>query len=115
MASWQEARCKPGELVPSWLVPGARWQVAGARCKPGELVPRWQALEQSFQFYLVSGDPSQLNLHMKKVNRLEKEKQDYLFCLEAASKFKPSEGVLLVEDDSLPGVHLSYILQSRLK
>jgi len=40
------------------------------------------------------------------VNRLEKEKQDYLFCLEAASKFKPSEGVLLVEDDSLPGPQL---------
>merc|ERR1711962_1600926 len=37
-----------------------------------------------------------------KVNRLEKEKQDYLFCLEAASKFSPREGVLLVEDDSLP-------------
>jgi len=41
-----------------------------------------------------------------KVNRLEKEKQDYLFCLEAASKLSPREGVLLVEDDSLPGPHL---------
>jgi len=41
-----------------------------------------------------------------KVNRLEKEKQDYIFCLEAASKFEPREGVLLVEDDSLPGDNL---------
>ena len=40
------------------------------------------------------------------VNRLEKEKQDYLFCLEAASKFSPREGVLLVEDDSLPGIRV---------
>ena len=40
------------------------------------------------------------------VNRLEKEKQDYLFCLGAASKFSPREGVLLVEDDSLPGITL---------
>ena len=40
------------------------------------------------------------------VNRLEKEKQDYLFCLEAASKLSPREGVLLVEDDSLPGITL---------
>ena len=40
------------------------------------------------------------------VNRLEKEKQDYLFCLGAASKFSPREGVLLVEDDSLPGIRV---------
>ena len=42
------------------------------------------------------------------MNRLEKEKQDYLFCLEAAAKFKPREGVLLVEDDSLPGLRFVY-------
>ena len=49
---------------------------------------------------------------MTKVNRLEKEKQDYIFCLEAASKFEPREGVLLVEDDSLPGIRFYYISQS---
>ena len=82
----------------------------------GNQVSLWQAGQVltylTNHFLALLSDPSHLNHDITKVNRLEKEKQDYLFCLEAASKFKPREGVLLVEDDSLPGFHLSYIPQS---
>jgi hypothetical protein len=46
-----------------------------------------------------------------KVHRLEREKRDYVFCLgEAARQFNTSQGVLMVEDDSLPQPRLLHHL-----
>jgi len=56
-------------------------------------------------------DPSSV----KKVSSLEREKQDYAFCLEAAMKqYNTSQAVLMVEDDSLPLPGLLHNLRDML-
>ena len=52
------------------------------------------------------------------LHRLEREKRDYVFCLQEAARRYPGSAVLLAEDDSLPHYalvqHLRAILARRL-
>lgn len=54
-------------------------------------------------FPVLTRRSSERGSHRKGIHKLEKEKQDYTFCLEeAARQHNRSRAVLMVEDDSLP-------------
>lgn len=63
-------------------------------------------------FYLVSKFPNG-SAEASIMNPFEKEKQDYVFCMEQALKFS-SEYILMVEDDALPRDELFPVLENSI-
>lgn len=63
-------------------------------------------------FYLVSKFPNG-SAESSIMNPFEKEKQDYVFCMEQALKFSPKY-ILMVEDDALPRDELFPVLENSI-